>query len=285
MNSPKDCVEITLLQAGVVINSLNGEGADREVELWDGIRATEHFPPIHGSAGYVLTLRKPVADDSPEASHAAQSIQTQVANAKKALRAALKALGHVWHFSGGSLLITENVDLARTDLVSSNAEEVEAELMSRRGLTTVSSICAGQMMALAGYSGLPLERATALAYAARNNKVLSELFENYYLARTDGTGAWFTPLYRVRDSLGHLLGSAHNAQSQLGISKTEWDKFHQLNPGRRHAALNQPVPVIGKREAANLKFLAHQWIQKYLRFTNLWEASLRADVTCSTRRE
>jgi hypothetical protein len=55
-------VRVTVTESPVIIPGLNGAAVNAKHELWDGIVASEWFPPEAGASGanYILTLTRSV---------------------------------------------------------------------------------------------------------------------------------------------------------------------------------------------------------------------------------
>ncbi|HZU32076.1 MAG TPA: hypothetical protein VFB79_13245 [Candidatus Angelobacter sp.] len=88
-------VEVLRKEGPVLIPSLGKKGINAEYPLWNGIFASEFFPPQVESAYYVLRLFVEVA--TPEAARAAETD----------LLLALDLLARSWPFAGGSFMVVD----------------------------------------------------------------------------------------------------------------------------------------------------------------------------------
>src|SRR3972149_4254961 len=88
-------VRIAIKEGPIKIKSLNGNQLNEQYAFWDGIVASEFFPPNVDSAFYVLSLEKSV------------SIRSEVYIVESELVDAIKLIAWAWPFSGGSFMILE----------------------------------------------------------------------------------------------------------------------------------------------------------------------------------
>jgi hypothetical protein len=114
-------VELSIKEGPLVIDTLFGAGAEKEVPLWDEIVGRETFPATKESAFYQLHLRTPV--------HRAD----EVVKAEEHLKICLTFVSHVWHFAGGTLLVYESIRPEKIPRYISNAERIEEELLAMQG--------------------------------------------------------------------------------------------------------------------------------------------------------
>lgn len=257
MKTPKE-VSIRLRQGPVKIASLSGKAASNKVNLWEGITAEEEFPAADGSAFYWLTLTK--------------SARKEVAAVENELQEALRALSHVWHFAGGSMLRVEKREADVIPEYESNAEEVEEALLEERGLKPVTASASASIEICARYQGMPLRRAAELARAARGDASLRRILR-YYHSSYGGSPKWWADLYKIRDELkGALDDVAVHPRVALGISQSDWSKFGRvLNhydlrhaPGRTGTSA-KPTP----QEIREVKKIGRRMVDAYISFAEV----------------
>jgi hypothetical protein len=112
MSEILETVEVVRKEGPVILPSLDGKGVDAQYPLWNGISASEFFPPKVQSAYYVLRLWLDVA--TPIAARAA----------KAELLEALDLLARVWPFAGGSFTVVDPYEFTTRPSFECNAEEV-----------------------------------------------------------------------------------------------------------------------------------------------------------------
>lgn len=253
-------VVLTLKQLAKVESS-EGKGVDVGIGLWNGIRAVEYFPPIEGSAFYVLTLHKPV-----QTAEGVDAIEGE-------LKAALLALRRVWQFSGGARLATEQARLHRTEAYESNAEAVRNRLLVAKGQTHVASYTSIPFEVVAGYRCMPLRNAMALATLARSDVRIARLFE--YYDDVWNKPEWYVALYKVREVLQELGGGAEkSAQTAFSISSTDWSWFGKIlnNYDLRHAPKSQSLNLSAepsREDVEKVKQMGRSWIKAFIATTGV----------------
>jgi hypothetical protein len=115
---------------------------------------------------------------------------------------------------------------------------------------------------------MPLRNAVTLCGLARSDERVARLFD--YYDRVWHEAAWYVPLYKLREVLEELAGSAKDAQSRFGISSAEWSWFGRTlnNYDLRHAPdATQPpslrVPVSASDES-RVTQMGADWIRAFI---------------------
>lgn len=251
-------VELSIKEGPVVIDTLFGAGAEKEVPLWDEIVGRETFPATKESAFYQLDLRKPV--------HCAD----EVLKAEEHLKLCLTSLSHVWHFAGGILLVYETIRPQKSPRYISNAERIEEELLAMQGKKKVYGEVGFSWNIIGSYRDMPLTLAATLCRAAASNAPLKKMFKYYYAGLTDHE-KWFVHIYKVRDALCKVLGKPDEVRSTLGISSSDWNEFGRIlnNYDLRHPEISVRNVTVPKAEVATAKEMARLWLLAYLRYLGL----------------
>jgi len=253
-------VRIVLNEGPVIIRSLNGTRVSAEYDLWDGIVASEFFPPSVASAFYVLSLEKCV------------DRATEVRIVEAQLIKALELLATAWSFSGGSFMILETREVNRTSRHESNAKQVEAELLAREGLRHVERSFTTNLEVLATYLQPPLATAVHLVRAMRDNPPLGKLLGyhqrawlEYYARQRTERSSWFIDLYKAQDVLKKIYGK-NKVKSRLGIANDDWSFFELVlnNNDLRHAEISGTAPAVGRQDVDRVYRLARTWIRTHL---------------------
>jgi hypothetical protein len=254
-------VRIVLKEGPVILRSLNGAGVNMKYALWNGIVASDFFPPGVDSAFYVLSLEKMVA----------HSTEVEVVEAE--LITSLNFLALAWPFSGGSFMVPESRNEAGAPRYESNAQQVGNEQLAREGLRPVKQIATIGFETLANYLQPPLATASRLAVAMRDKPVLGKLLqyhqqawvEYYYRSRIESP-SWFIDLYKIREVLGTIYGGESKTRNDLSISNNDWKYFGSIlnNNDLRHAEVCGEVPPVKRPEVDRLYELARLWIQAHL---------------------
>jgi hypothetical protein len=253
-------VRIVLKEGPVIIQSLKGAGVRAEYDLWDGIVASELFPPNVDCAFYVLSLEKSVTRATE-----ARMVEAELAHA-------LELLATAWSFSGGSFLLLETREVNRTSRYESTGKDVETELLAREGFRHVESRLTATFEVLATYLRPPLATATHLAKAMRDNSPLRKLlgyhqraWVEYYCRQRTERSSWFIDLYKTQDALKNIYGK-RKVKSRLGISNDDWSFFETIlnNNDLRHAEIIGTAPAVARQDVDRLYGLAQAWIRTHL---------------------
>jgi hypothetical protein len=255
-------VKIVLKEGPAIIRSLNGAGISAKYDLWNDIVASEFFPPNKDSAFYVLSLEKSV------------TLAAEVCMVEAKLLKALELLAAAWPFSGGSFMIPATHEVTRTPRYTSNAKEVEAELLARAGLQHVESRATINVESLAIYRKPPLATATHLAKAMLDDPPLCKLlgyyrraWVEYYSRQRTERSSWFIDLYKTQDTLKKVYGK-DKVKSYLGILKDDddWPFFETIlnNNDLRHAEISGTAPIVAAQDVDRLYRLARSWIEAHL---------------------
>jgi hypothetical protein len=262
MSTEPVSVRISLKDGPVLIPSLNGTAVNGDCPLWDGITASESFPPGVESAYYVLSLEKPVSDAA------------EVSLAETDLIRAMEILATAWPFAGGSFIAIETRSSVVHPRFESNAKDVETELLARRGLKPVERSMSIACETLATYREPPLRIAAELAKKAFADVGLKKLLEYYHRAwgeyyghgHRDGS-SWFTYLYKVRDALCKIYRGEEAAKAALNISATAWRCFGKtLNEKTdlRHAEVTVNSSTVSPSDVDRLYRVAREWVVAHL---------------------
>ncbi|MFI5247316.1 MAG: hypothetical protein ACHQWV_02045 [Nitrospirales bacterium] len=259
-------VEIVLKEGPVLIPSLAGSGIDRIYPLWNGMSASEFFPPNVESAFYVLSLRKPVSEPD------------EVSFVEDELVSTLQLLAMAWPFSGGSFMVLDSRDVVASGRFQSNVERVRSELFASGGKRMVSSSMVTSYEILATYERPPLDVATIVAKAATNDYGLRKLlvyhqaaWVGYHLRARSDRSSWFIDLYKVRDLLKKLHGGEEATKARLAIVDGDWSFFGRIlnTNDLRHAEVTGVVPKVAQKEVDRLYRLARTWTRSHLRAVGL----------------
>src|SRR5438128_3360407 len=144
-------VEIVLKEGPVLIPALGRSGVDATHALWNGMSASEFFPPETDSAFYVLSLRKPVGDS------------IKVGEAEAELVSALQLLSAAWPFCGGSFMVLESREVVTAARFQSNASTVRDQLLAQRGERSITASATLAYESAATYRLAPLKGASTIA--------------------------------------------------------------------------------------------------------------------------
>lgn len=249
-------VKIELTQSPVYMKWLEGRGLDSEYYLWSEIYGHEFFSKNMESAKYVLTLKK-------NAIHHAEVSKIEVE-----LVDALTRLSEAWVFSGGSLFPIKEKKLIYQPLYSSNAEEVEKELLAREGKSKVTSDLSLGWESGCTYYEAPLRKAIGICTAAISRPEIQNIVKYYTEARLNGE-KWFIDLYKVRDAIKNVYGSATKAKEILKIDEKEWGYFGDVlnNNNLRHPPKGgASVASISSEEQNKVESLAWEWVSRFLKY-------------------
>jgi hypothetical protein len=249
----------------VIIPSLDGAGVDAKQPLWNGITAHEYFPPIKGSALYVLTLQMPV--DSV----------IDIPQRVKELDKAMELLALAWPFSGGSFLPVEQRVYTNPQSGDSNAAAVRAQILARDGFRDVSVSHRFPIETMATYSRPPLTAAATIARAMHARPALAELLGYHqtawmecYFHNRGKASSWFAHLYNVRDFLQKYFKGEDKARSALGLPSSSWQAIgKKLNNGYRHATATGIAPELSRAEIAELFQASRKFVIAYLEYEHL----------------
>jgi hypothetical protein len=261
MNTEPVVVRISLKDGPVRIPSLNGLGVSDNRLLWDGITATESFPEKEESAYFVVTLEKAVSDAA------------EVSVAEDELIRALHIIATAWPFSGGAFLGVETHTSAVHQRFESNANDVEVELLARRGLKGVKQSMALAVATSATYREPPLRIAAEIAKHATSNASSRKLlqyyhraFGEYYQYAHSEYSSWFMSLYKVRDILHAIYKDDHSTKTALNVSRSDWSFFGDFlnHNDLRHAEITGSSPTISRADVGRLYEIARQWIVAHL---------------------
>jgi len=252
-----------LKEGPVSILSLAAEkaGAQSTIDLWNGIAANETFPPDVESAFYILELTKVI----PEAAN------VRVVEAE--MIRALNILASCWSFSGGSYMVLHTAHSEQTPRYASNADEVEALLLSRMGLKQVSKTATFAICTGATYHVPPLQWAARIGQYLLEDGPTRKLVEYFHkgwieyfaLNRTERSD-WFVNLYKARDTLKAIYGSEDEAKAGLSIAKADWSSFGGVlnNNDLRHADIEDRSPSLPREGVSQVFDLARGWIKSHL---------------------
>jgi hypothetical protein len=272
MLNPPLPVRIVFKDGPVVIQSLNGAAVSALYDLWDGIGASEFFPPNVDSAFYVLTVEKLVRDvtTEPRERRAPDEPSASVRRAERALIRALELLAAAWPFSGGSVLCLEASEVNRAPRYKSNATEVDAELLARMEHKPVAVDVPLGVLTTGTYRQPPLRTAVTLAKAMCKKPRLLRLLTYYQQAVVHRQSlerpTWFIDLYKVCDVIGEIHNGRMTAPSKLGIEQHDWDGFKGIlnNNDLRHAVTSGTAPEVASADVDRVYDLAHSWIRLQL---------------------
>lgn len=259
-------VEIVLQEGPVLISALGRSGVDATYELWNGMSASEFFPPDTDSAFYVLSLRKPVRDAD------------RVVEAEAELVSALQLLSAAWPFCGGSSMVLETREVVTAARFQSNASTVRDQLLAERGKRSIAASATVAWESGATYRLAPLKGASTIANAATTNHGLRRLLRyhqtawvEFYHGRRNDPSSWFIDLYKVRDLLKKLHGNESAAMSNLAIARPDWEFFGTIlnNNDLRHAEISGIAPSVTSEDVTRLYGLARAWTARYLKQLSL----------------
>lgn len=259
-------VVLTLMQGPIC--GLGDAGVAASYPLWDSIVATERFPPNVGAAGanYILTVKKGVSDSG------------KVRCVEDELTKALKMLAAAWPFSGGSNLAIQTRETVRSSGFTSNADELERQLLERNGLRRLTGTANISLEISATYLQFPLKFAVCIARKMRCDPGTYKLMQYHQTAVNDRSdpgqsdgASWFISLYKIRDILKLKYGGELAARAALGISEAQWSKFGKIlnKHDLRHAEIREIVPPISRRDQDMLYQTAFCWVASYLRAQGL----------------
>ncbi len=261
MNDSGISLEVLLREGPVAIPSLAGSGVEATHALWNGIAASEFFPPKTESAFYLLSLRKQV--EHPD----------EVSRIEDDLVFALQLLSMAWVFAGGSFMVLETREVVSSARFESNASTVRTKLLRQAAPTPIEAHSTVAYETLATYRGAPLKPASTIIRAAITDHGVRNLLryhqtawvEYYHRKRTDRS-SWFIDLYKVRELLKMIYGNEQATRSTLGISKSDWSFFgRMLNQSDvRHAEVTCLAPSVSRADIDRLYDLARTWAGAHL---------------------
>lgn len=243
---------LTVRQGPVVMLNLEATGElHNDVSLWSGITAEEHHPGAQGGASYTLQLRKPVR------------WHEEIQPAETDLKEALRYLSRVWHFAGGAVLGPKPNQVVEIELpeYKSNASELANRLPPRTGRRRVAVDFTFNYEHLAGYSCMPLARATELAKLARQDPTLEQLFRYHWLAQVD-RDKWYIHLGKIRDVFQGNVGRSPPGLKKLreAIDHSSRDLRHAPKPGQD---IPSPRDQFEKYFSPSME-LTKGWIEAYV---------------------
>lgn len=189
------------------------------------------------------------------------------------LTKALKMLAAAWPFSGGSNLAIQTRETVRSSGFTSNADELERQLLERNGLRRLTGTANISLEISATYLQFPLKFAVCIARKMRCDPGTYKLMQYHQTAVNDRSdpgqsdgASWFISLYKIRDILKLKYGDELAARAALGICKTQWSKFGNLlnKNDLRHAEIRGIVPPISRRDQDMLYQAAFCWVASYL---------------------
>lgn len=266
MSSPTLFLQITLKDGPVLIPSLRQAGVSGHSPLWQGIVASEFFPPGTDSAFYVLTLGKPVSHPD------------HVSGAEADLIDALRTLAAAWPFAGGSFMVIDTQEVIVSRSFETNADAVRDELLAKLGRKTVSASVTIACESLATYARPPLVLASAIAKVMQDNPALRRLLHyhqrawvSYYCSSRGDRASWFIDLYKVRDLLKKLYQCEGKAISRLNFPVDDWKYFGGVlnNNDLRHAEITDTVPDMSRDEVDRLFVIARNMVTAQLKISGL----------------
>jgi hypothetical protein len=209
MSEPVDEVCLTLTLGP--IRGLGDEGIAASYDLWNSMVAAERFPAGAGASGanYIVSVRKPISDVS------------EVRRAEEELTKALQMLEAAWPFSGGSsCLPLKTREVISAPCFTSNADELELEMLRRIELTQVTAEFPMPLSWSATYIQAPLCLAARIARLMHCDDHTWKLLHYHQRAvierdhpATDGA-SWFISLYKVRDYLARIHGDGKKANGK-----------------------------------------------------------------------
>lgn len=265
------CLELKLTDGPVLIRGLGNAGLDASYPLWDDMHANEWFPAGAGESGakYVLTVKARVSEVG------------EVRRIEDKLTEALRLLSMAWPFSGGSYMPLKSRRVTSLPRVSSNAGDVEQELLEEQGVKKVELSCSIDAYIMGSYIHPPLLIAIEIAKLIRSNFLVKKLFEYHCLASegfydpiTPNDPCWYINLYKVSETLVKLCNGPKRMRTSLGIPDSDWKHFQkQINKNDlRHAETTGNVPTISKDERTTLYQMGSRWISSYLRTKSICAA-------------
>jgi hypothetical protein len=255
-------VRLSVTEGPVIIRGLDGAGVNATHALWDGIVASERFPPeppdaVASGANYVLTLKKGVDH------------WNDVRRAEAELTKASLMLAAAWPFAGGSYMTLSTREVIYSPRFESNAAEVERIILERCGIAGVTTVTSAPTSWSATYSQPPLCLAARIAQLMHSDfRTQRLLFYHQGAVIERGHSSWFISLYKVRDFLCKLYGEREQATKKaLNITSVDWKYFGRIlnNNDLRHAEISGNVPSISNNEIDKLYRLARCWVASYLR--------------------
>jgi hypothetical protein len=245
-------VRLSLRDDPVVLESANLAGVSASHVLWDGMVASEYFPPMAESAFYIVTLEKPVEDPS------------DVFRVEQELTDALLSIAAAWSFSGGSHMVLESRHLILSPRFESNAAVVEQELLARTGQRRLTSGTKVSFEVLATYARPPLASAARIASYMQADFQTSQLLDYYQRAYADRS-LWFVHLYKIREVIKSIYRSPAK-RGALGFKNSDWRAFGCLLNAHdlRHASRDRKAPAIASTDIDRLYAIACRWISAHL---------------------
>jgi hypothetical protein len=247
-------VRLSVTQGPVIIRGLDDAGVNATHALWDGIVASEWFPPGAGCSGanYVLTLKKGV-DHWNEVRHAEDD-----------LTKALLMLVAAWPFAGGSYMTLDTREVIYSPRFESNAAELERTMMERCGVARVTSVASMPMSSSTTYSQPPLCLATRIARLMHSDPdILRLLFYHQKSVLERAHPSWFISLFQVRDFFSEKYGQDEVARKILGITLGKWRYFGTKLGPLRHAGGS--AQSVSSDDINKLYELAASWVASYIR--------------------
>jgi len=263
-------VEITYTNGPVVIRNQNGNPINASYDLWNGITATERFPPkVAGGANYVVSLKKE-----------AEQVE-DIRRVEQELIHALLRIASAWVFSGGSEIDVKACAVVSSRWFASNADAIEREYLTDAGLTKVISDCGISFETVATYLQAPLALAPKIACLMENDPVCCQLMEYYQQAVFDRKVSrsenqiWSYNLYKVRDVLSDAHGGGKAAKAVLKIREKDWSDFGDLQNNKQQRDMRHAGPAgrtVSSEEERWLFQIARSWIAAFLRTKGIAEA-------------
>jgi hypothetical protein len=256
-------VKLVRKEGPVIIPSLNGAGTHASYPMWDGIAASETYPPHVESASYIVELSKVPASAS------------EVENVNAQLADVLRLLAACWPFCGGSFMAVDTRQVSNTLAATSNAADVREALERQAGIRTVSVSLTANVEVLGTYMRPPLASAVQVAMTAHSDAAVEALLRYHQSAWLDYHRgprlSWFIDLYKVRDALKTIYGNNRSAQAALGISDADWEYAGKIlnNNDLRHAEISGRMPSLDDATVTKLFDLARLWVHSYLKMRGL----------------
>ena len=266
MSSPTLFLQITLKEGPVLIPSLHQAGVSGHSPLWQGIVASEFFPPGTDSAFYVLTLGKPVSHPD------------HVSGVEASLIDALRTLAAAWPFAGGSFMVIDTQEVIVSPSFETNADAVRDELLAKLDRKAASVSVTIACESLATYTRPPLALASAIAKATQDKPALRRLLHyhqrawvGYYCSSRRDRASWFIDLYKVRDLLKKLYKHESEAITRLKFSANDWKYFGNAlnNNDLRHAEITDTLPDLSRDEVDRLFAIARNMVAAQLNISGL----------------
>jgi hypothetical protein len=218
-------VRLDLKDGPITIQDSPFTGIASSHKLWNGITASEYFPPKRDSAFFVISLEKAVTNACD-----VRAIERELGDAFLMIAAS-------WSFSGGSHLALEIHQFINAPRFETNADKIEQQLLTQIDRKKASASSSMPVETGATYVRAPLACAVEIAKHMRKDFITHQLLISYNHAWRDfyqlpgaTTASWYVNLYKAREILQLPFGKSDDAtRAALRISRAEWRRFGDIS--------------------------------------------------------